>query len=122
MSNPQEIECARIWRITYNELQAFIRTVCEKDGVEIEVYERNTGGRPNPRTIAYHDMHIGVLLVSPDPISRKSNRLGVRLRQNGFKPFATIWSDKTMMKEFHDLSDLTALKDEITTAIHATLS
>jgi len=121
MATPEEIECARLWRGAYEELQSFIRETSESTGIDIRAYDPNLAGRPASHAIACHDMHIGALLASPDPLSKKSNRLGVRLRQNNFKPFVTVWSEKTMMRDFQDLSDLTKVKDEIASAIHATL-
>ncbi len=79
-------------------------------------------GHPLPHTLTNHEIHIGYELTSTDPSSAKSNFLGIRIRQNHFEPFVTLWSTKTMMRDFPVVAELDQLKEAIRTAIHATVS
>ena len=122
MANPKEKACADAWHRIQNELDAIVRRVCDEAAIEIQGIECNLAGHPLGHTIVNHEIHLGYQLGSPDPACTRSNRVGIRIRQNDFDPFVTIWSTKTMMKDFRNIEDLDPLEEEIVTAIHATLA
>lgn len=122
MANEKEKSCANTWHELRAELDATVRRISDEAGIEIKGLECNLAGHPLGHTIANHEIHLGYHLGSPDPICTKSNRLGIRIRQSDFEPFVTIWSTKTMMKDFRNVEELDPLAEEIIAAIHATLA
>ncbi|MFZ2281207.1 MAG: hypothetical protein WAW39_25635 [Prosthecobacter sp.] len=118
----KEQDCAKAWRQLRSELDAFVRVTCENGGIQIQELECNLAGRPSENTIANHEIHLAYDLSSKAEPSTRANRLGIRFRQNNFEPFVTVWSTKTRMKDFHHVDQPASLKEEIITAIHATLS
>lgn len=122
MADPKESACMETWNQLRRELDATVRAVCDKSGIQIDGLEGNVAGQPSSHTIAHHELHACYDLSSPDPTAEKSNRLGIRMRQRDFVPFVTIWSTKTVMRDFHQVDDLEQMTREITLAIHATLA
>lgn len=117
-----EKSCASTWREIKSQLYEWVRATCEAAGIQIQTAECNVAGNPLPHTLTNHEIHIGYQLTSTDPSSTKSNFIGIRIRQNHFVPFVTLWSTKTMMRDFPVPAELDQLKEAIRTAIHATVS
>lgn len=122
MADPKEQACMETWNHLRRELDAAVRSICDKCGLQIDGIEGNVAGHPSSHTIAHHELHACYDLSSPDPSVQKSNRIGIRMRQRNLAPFVTIWSTKTVMRDFNRVDDLTQMKEELTAAIHATLS
>ncbi len=120
MPDAKEIACAQKWYALRDELDTTVRAICDESGVEMDGVFGQLAGNPSPTTIACHDMHLGYDLRPAGASEEKQNRLGIRIRQRGFLPFVTVWSDKTMMRDFDEVDDLSKIREEITTAVHAT--
>lgn len=122
MADAKEIACAQKWYALRDELDAIVHAVCDESGVEMDGVFGQLAGNPSPTTIACHDMHLGYDLRPAGAPAERQNRLGIRIRQRGFLPFVTVWSDKTMMRDFDEVDNLSKIREEITTAVHATHS
>jgi hypothetical protein len=122
MSDAKEIACAKKWNALRNELDAAVRAICDQNRVEIDGIFGQLVGIPASRTIAHHELHLGYDMHPAGSPKSEQNRLGIRIRQKDFVPFVTVWSDRTMMRDFESVDDLTEVTEEITTAIHATVS
>lgn len=118
--SPEEATCAKIWHELQQNLDAFVREICEAYEIQIKDQERRPAGQLLPHTLSNHDIHLGYKLSPADSISERHNHLGIRIRQINFEPFVTIWSTKTVMRDFTDATRLEEMKDELVTAIHAT--
>lgn len=122
MLDAKEIACAQKWHALRGELDGVVRAICEQSGVEIDGIFRHLAGTPAPHTIAHHEFHLGYDLRPVASSESRQNRLGIRIRQKNFVPFITIWSDRTMMRDFEQTDNIAAIKEELTKAIHATVS
>ncbi len=122
MPDAKEIACAQKWRALSDELDGIVRAICEQSGVEIDGIFRHLAGPPAPHTIAHHEFHLGYDICPVGSSESRQNRLGIRIRQKNFIPFITVWSDRTMMRDFEQVDDLTAVRAEITAAIYATVA
>lgn len=121
MASPEEIACNKTWHQLKGDLDSFVRDRCQQDGIEIRRTQCNLAGRPLGHTIANHEYHLGYGLSNTGE-STERNFLGIRLRQQDFKPIVTVWSTKTRMHDFDANEALDQAKDEIITALHATPS
>lgn len=118
MATPEEKSCAQTWHKLRAELDTLVRTSCEESNTQIGAMECNLAGHPLPHTLVNHEIHISYTLSSPDSSNLTPNTLGIRIRQKNFQPYVTVWSTKTMMKDFDPTSHRSELEEEIVTAIH----
>jgi hypothetical protein len=100
MPTPEEIDCAATWRKVREEIHEFVQQSCEDSEVEICGLEPSLAGSIRTHTIEGHDHHLGFTLRPKGSTDGKSKFLGVRLRQEKFQPFITIWGTHTQMRDF----------------------
>jgi hypothetical protein len=122
MANQDEIDCAKCWRLTREELDSFIREYCEEVGVDICGLDGSLAGRVRSHTIEGHDHHLGYQLCPKDDPRAAPKHLGVRLRQQGFQPFITIWGTNAQMQDFRPCAVTNEVRECIRDCVDDTLS
>ena len=122
MANEKEKNCARTWHRVSEELYSFVEKIINEVGVVSVNCSAKIAGVARSHTLEGHDRELFFQLNPKNELSRGSNILGIRLRQNNFKPFITIWSTYTQMKDYDycELSD--EVKEHIILAIQQTIS
>jgi len=69
-------------------------------GVSIRGMWGGCGGTTLPHTIRGHDIAIEYDLADDQRPSNDPERVGIRIRERDFEPYVTIWSRKTLMRDF----------------------
>jgi hypothetical protein len=110
MFDPLEQACAKSWSEAFSAIHDFILKTCEEVGVAIASQSGSVAGRMQSDTLEGHDRELSYELQSCDAERGNENTLGIRLRQQDFHPFITIWSTKTQMIDYRPCE----LSDEVT--------
>lgn len=105
MTTSQDIECAKAWKRTREEVHEFVEHYCEEVGAHIKEVRPAIPGNFPSTTVLEHEHHLGYRVSSGDP-EHRGEWIGIRLRQRVKIPFVTVWSDQTLMRDF-ETCDLT---------------
>ena len=122
MSNPEEITCAAIWKKVRAEIYNFVQEACDVSEVEIYGVDQSVAGSMSPYTIDGHDHHLGFTLRPKGSTDEDRKFLGIRLRQESFQPFITIWGTHTQMRDFRPCELTEEVKDCLHACINHTIS
>ena len=122
MPKPEEIACVATWRKVYDEIHEFVRQICEESEVEICELDSSLAGVIHTHTVQGHDHHLGFSLRPKDSFDSKPKFLGVRLRQEKFKPFITIWGTHTQMHDFEPCELTEEVKEYLHNCINHAIS
>lgn len=98
MKNQKELECAQIWMNLYPQINDFITDYCQEHNIRIRSTGVGRAGTPRSDTIMGHDIHLDYGLEGSGDFPR--GHLGIRLRQDNFEPFITVWGSNSQMVDF----------------------
>lgn len=121
MISQEEIECARTWENVRNETFEFILEYTAEIGAKVCKVRPAIPGRFPSTTVTDHEHHIGIE-VAADLSDDHAMSMGIRFRQNNSQPFLTIWSDKTMMKDFEPCELTEEVKEHLRDCIEGAMT
>jgi len=122
MPNPEEIACAATWRKVCGEIHEFVYQSCEDSEVEICGLDPSLAGSIRSHTIEGHDHHLGFTLRAKGSMDGRTKFLGIRLRQDKFHPYITIWGTHTQMRDFKPCEVTEQVKEYLHDCINQTIS
>lgn len=80
--------------------------------------DQTLAGLMSPHTIDGHDHHLGFTLRPKGSTDGGRKLLGIRLRQESFHPFITIWGTHTQMRDYRPCE----LTEEVNYCLHACIN
>ena len=97
----KEIDCARAHHQLKNEIFQFIDAYIKETGVVLKALHGGIAGNALPHTIQGHELAIEYdLTAAQETDFGKVDRICIRLRQRDFVPYVTVWSRKSLMRDF----------------------